>query len=440
MTELRRRTMEVLLLLLALVTPVNCQNIRSRRARGGGAAAQSDERRGSFGYPNLSAELPDPPPLSELPVVRYPSEVEETPLLATGKIVGGRDAVEGEFPYFGIIMRFDPNGLIWRNGGCGATLVSSCYVLTAAHCIAGDPSIIGVYINAYKPFDFRPSSDYHISMITEFHLHEDFEDYALRNDVALMKMANCVNTTEFPPVELATPDLLVADAFEVIGLGWLQEENEEATQVSTLQKAIVPFVNQSECVADYSDSEFDVYDEMMCAGRGTADACLGDSGGPLLQYGVNGSMYQVGIVSWGEGCARADRPGVYVSVPLFYDWVSDRVCNDTSTDRSISLCTKKNITAPPLLNFTLELEPTDPSPSVSPSIAPDCKNTGGLFSILVPVARARQYRKYRCDDFAPGEVANKFCYLFIPSRDMLAVEYCPRSCNPYCQIHDEELP
>ncbi|KAM7315816.1 putative serine protease [Ixodes scapularis] len=67
------------------------------------------------------------------------------------------------------------------------------------------------------------------------------------------------------------------------------------------------------------------YDSMFCAGerRGGKDSCQGDSGGPAVQY-VSGRAILAGIVSWGEGCARAGKPGVYTEVSYFLDWIENR--------------------------------------------------------------------------------------------------------------------
>src|SRR5207237_4098396 len=57
----------------------------------------------------------------------------------------------------------------------------------------------------------------------------------------------------------------------------------------------------------------------ICAGydQGGVDTCQGDSGGPMVNKDSSGNWVEVGIVSWGEGCARAGKPGVYTEVSTF---------------------------------------------------------------------------------------------------------------------------
>ncbi|WP_373008443.1 trypsin-like serine protease [Hyphomonas sp.] len=63
----------------------------------------------------------------------------------------------------------------------------------------------------------------------------------------------------------------------------------------------------------------------ICAGDGFIDSCQGDSGGPLVRYGSTGQPVQVGIVSWGVGCGRAESPGIYTRVAAFTGWIRGTV-------------------------------------------------------------------------------------------------------------------
>lgn len=92
-----------------------------------------------------------------------------------------------------------------------------------------------------------------------------------------------------------------------------------------LREVYVPIEDTCKHLEDNEGNE-------ICAGlpKGGKDACQGDSGGPLLcQSESNASeFYLAGIVSHGEGCARADEPGVYTRVALFIDWIEQMESSD----------------------------------------------------------------------------------------------------------------
>jgi trypsin len=88
-----------------------------------------------------------------------------------------------------------------------------------------------------------------------------------------------------------------------------------------LYKVIIPIYNQTGCVAIYA-ADNPVTERMICAGTltGGIDACHGDSGGPLVIAGV-----VQGIASWGDGCARPNRPGVYTKVAQLRNWIDSNM-------------------------------------------------------------------------------------------------------------------
>jgi Secreted trypsin-like serine protease len=113
------------------------------------------------------------------------------------------------------------------------------------------------------------------------------------------------------PIPLSKNPLRPGEIILVSGWGVTSEDGELA---NTLQKVEVPVVPQWECKLLYS---YDVLlDSMFCGGRAGRDSCQGDSGGPVVANG-----YLVGIVSWGEGCARPLYPGVYTSVEKLRKWI-----------------------------------------------------------------------------------------------------------------------
>lgn len=69
---------------------------------------------------------------------------------------------------------------------------------------------------------------------------------------------------------------------------------------------------------------------VLCAGHlaGGKDSCQGDSGGPLMlpvHEGGEFPFYQIGVVSYGIGCANRGLPGVYANVPYFADWIKSKI-------------------------------------------------------------------------------------------------------------------
>lgn len=106
---------------------------------------------------------------------------------------------------------------------------------------------------------------------------------------------------------------------------------EDGTASEILQHVQVPIIETSKCERNYRridkfDLQFD--DRVLCAGfdAGKKDSCDGDSGGPLMlpiYSPTNGEFpfYQLGVVSYGIGCAVPNVPGVYTNVSTYIDWI-----------------------------------------------------------------------------------------------------------------------
>lgn len=139
------------------------------------------------------------------------------------------------------------------------------------------------------------------------------------------------------PICLPISDPVRTRAFEgfmpfVAGWGRTQEGGSSATVLQELQ---LPILKNTDCQTRYkavnkliSNKQFDT--AVLCAGvlTGGKDSCQGDSGGPLMlpqRVGLISYYYQVGIVSYGIGCARADIPGVYTRVTSFVDWIQEQI-------------------------------------------------------------------------------------------------------------------
>ena len=94
---------------------------------------------------------------------------------------------------------------------------------------------------------------------------------------------------------------------------------------TALRKVDVPVVARSTCASQYKaiDPSYSITNNMFCAGfsAGGKDSCQGDSGGPI----VDSSKTLVGLVSWGEGCALPNAPGVYARVGTLLSFINSNL-------------------------------------------------------------------------------------------------------------------
>lgn len=213
-------------------------------------------------------------------------------------VVGGTRATQGEFPW---IVRLQPTG-------CDGSMYTTQIVLTAAHCVNRTGAntsitIVGGAVDLQSPSALKTNSSY------VYRAPGYPGNYA---DWALIKLAKPLNLPTLPTTKDAT---LNSGTFTILGWG---ADRENGSQQRYLLKAQVPFVTDTACGAAYK-AKFDAK-SMLCAGNlktGGVDTCQGDSGGPMVNRNAAGQWIQVGIVSWGTGCARPNYPGVYTEVSTF---------------------------------------------------------------------------------------------------------------------------
>ncbi|XP_001199035.1 trypsin-1 [Strongylocentrotus purpuratus] len=255
-------------------------------------------------------------------------------------IIGGEPAEEYAWPWQ--VAMFKNGEFVY----CGASLIDPWWVMTAAHCVDR--------CNLCKPeaYEFRAGStsltkDTDVTQklqVSKIIVHPDFdfEDYYnFDNDIALFKMREPftltedyrVNTICLPTGDMNDEFVIGQDAI-VTGWGTLVWDGEEEFP-DVLNEVVVPIYNQTQC----DELVGDVTDNMICAGlkEGGVDACSGDSGGPLVAYPSNNTdqYYQIGVVSWGNGCGDPNSPGVYTRVTRYEDWI--RSFFNTPTQESCKL-------------------------------------------------------------------------------------------------------
>jgi len=215
------------------------------------------------------------------------------------QVVGGTPASQGEFPW-----------IVRLSMGCGGAMYSPTLVLTAAHCVGAT----GVTTNITVTYGVVDLQDPARVTRTSNYVYRAPGYNGNGKDWALIRLSSPITGAALLPV--ATDTSLHNGNFTVAGWGATVVGG---AQQRFLRKADVPFISDATCAAQ-PDYNVLIPNEEICAGilpGGGVDTCQGDSGGPMVKRNASNQWVQVGITSWGIGCAGANAPGVYTEVRFF---------------------------------------------------------------------------------------------------------------------------
>ena len=232
-----------------------------------------------------------------------------------------------------------PESIPWQvsmKGGCGGTILDSCTVISAAHCLA----MYGAHISVgheMRMGSTSKSSGGQVRKVKEIILNQEFPYHSVvaGYDFVIFKLDSplefnedvqpaCLPTSDFFPEY----DSTVGD--RCFTSGWGDHYYGDWSSYDYLSYVRVPMVSNEQCSAMYQNLSYfagkQMDDSELCAGfpEGGKDACQGDSGGPLV-CNLNGKAVATGVVSWGEGCALPGYPGVYGRITQVLDWVKSNM-------------------------------------------------------------------------------------------------------------------
>ncbi|XP_026471217.1 serine protease 33-like [Ctenocephalides felis] len=248
----------------------------------------------------------------------------------SGKIVGGHEPPYGAYPWqVGIQVYSYDSGQFDHH--CGGAVVGHRLVLTAAHCLQVPLPIEQLRLVTGDHRLGRKDPHEHMFRAEKVLIHPEFRKYGpYSNDIALVLVraasdSGIVFDSHVRPICLpdGTPTPPPGTWCSVSGWG-AQKAEDKNRPAPVLRAAAVPLLDLRTCRMSgvYGGRQQPILDTMICAGvlQGGVDACGGDSGGPLACEHGN-KFVLAGVVSWGDGCAKRNRPGVYTRVESFIDWI-----------------------------------------------------------------------------------------------------------------------
>ncbi|MFZ5551267.1 MAG: serine protease [Pseudomonadota bacterium] len=239
------------------------------------------------------------------------------------EVVGGKPAKDGRWPFMVALVDAGTSDN-YNAQFCGASLIGPRDVLTAAHCVSGaQPQQIQVLVGTQDLNEGGRRVD-----VTRITSHPKYNSRTSDSDIAVLRLSEAVNDIE--PVEYITSldgeSKFAPTGRTSFGMGWGNTEVPPFFP-SELHNVKVPIVDREVCnSADSYGGR--ITDTMLCAGlaEGGKDTCQGDSGGPLVVKNASKAFHlQVGVVSWGWGCADPNFYGIYSRMATLGAWVKDQV-------------------------------------------------------------------------------------------------------------------
>ncbi|XP_059201137.1 vitamin K-dependent protein C [Centropristis striata] len=234
-------------------------------------------------------------------------------------MVGGEVGKKGESPWQVLVL--NARGQFH----CGGVLIDANWVLTAAHCLENN-HIFRVRLGDYERHR-KEGTEVTLKVVRAIR-HPNYESRTVDNDIALMRLETPAPFSEYivpiclPGRQLAEQVLHLNGTLTVVS-GWGRDDSDAYS--SALNIISIPVVEHSICSRQMSHN---ISDNVLCAGvlGQSKDACEGDSGGPMVTL-YRDTWFLIGLVSWGEGCGKEDKLGIYTKVSNYNEWI-DRVRKD----------------------------------------------------------------------------------------------------------------
>lgn len=252
------------------------------------------------------------------------------------RIINGQQADKNEWPWMASLRKYYGEGYSSPHV-CGASVISSRWVITAAHCLAKDDGSvkyedkdIKIYLGAHKKYPTQ-TDNYDAYSVEKFIVHEGWN--GTDNDIAVIKVSKKIDISKHTPVCLPgqnedfTGSQAIATGWGKKSYVWNSPWLVEPQDPDVLQEVSLTIREPSICRVPSGQG-------YLCAKKsaGHAGLCNGDSGGPLTVEDRKGRHTLVGIsnfvLTWTpfNGIELCDerKPTYFADVSFYRDWIREK--------------------------------------------------------------------------------------------------------------------
>jgi len=269
------------------------------------------------------------------------------------RIIRGDAAPRNRYPY--MVSLTNRNLLL-----CGGTLIAPDVVLTAHHCVG---RVGALELGRYNISNASEQYETHVFQQTITHprylasSEKDVDEF----DYALIKIYHSTLSPITPITLNGNANIPSTDNQELFVMGWGKPDlNTSDIRSDVLRQAEVYYIVNSRCkllvASDGNALDDNVFDITLCAADFTEldDSCTGDSGGPIILVAEDGTMdVQVGVTSYGFGCANPELPGIYSRTSYVKEWIAEHVCKLSLYPPADFDCTPRSASVEPDLSGEL---------------------------------------------------------------------------------------
>lgn len=280
--------------------------------------------------PKDTSEVPKPKPKPQPDPTKVKGCGYRNPRGLGAHITGGTGAESqfGEFPW--VIALLDNYNSSYAGVG---VLIHPQVVMTGAHIAAKyGPGALKIRAGEWDTQTIKEIYPYEERVVESTVIHENFQPKSLKNDIALLRLDRPLVISEHINV-ICMPDYeeVFDSSKNCVANGWgkshFGQSNRYAVILKKVEQDMVPY---SRCNTLLKRTRlghnFKLHNSFVCAGgEAGKDTCQGDGGAPLACPIGNNRYKLTGLVAWGIGCGQQDVPAVYTNVPLFRQWVDDKM-------------------------------------------------------------------------------------------------------------------